>query len=305
MRHRLREYFLRHTQASVNSLGQFSRSPLASFMTCFVIGITLALPTALFILLKNVENISQHFQQTMQLTLYLKKNISDAQVLTFTKTLQNQLPNEDISAISPAQGLKELQQQQGFEGVISSLPDNPLPWAIVILPNTAHYDTHVLETLAQELKHRPEVDSVQLDLTWVKRLEMLIVIAHRLIYALAIFLSGAVLLIINNAIRSATQQHQKEIHLIKLFGGTSSFIRRPFLYAGILYGVLGGIIAWQLVDIFLWILKGPVHRLSDLYESSFQLMGIGLNDTLLLLGVAIGLGWMGAWLAVTRHLKHN
>jgi cell division transport system permease protein len=303
MRHRLRDFFLRHMQASVNSLGHLSRSPMASIMTCFVIGITLALPTALFVMLKNAENISHHFQQTMQLTLYLKKNVTESQALALTKTLKKQFGIDEISSISPAQGLKELQEQEGFEGLISTMSDNPLPWAIVILPSGNFNSPDALESLTQQLKQRPEVESLQLDLTWVKRLETLIDLAHRTIYALAIFLGFAVLLIINNAVRSATHNNQKEIEIIKLIGGTPTYIRRPFLYAGIIYGLMGGIIAWQLVDIFLLILKSPVSRLATLYDTSYQLIGIGLNDTLLLLGISIFLGLTGAWLAVTRHLR--
>ena len=295
---RLKHYFLRHTQVGLGSLGQLSRAPFASLMTCFIIGIALALPAALFIVLKNAEAMSQHFQQAVQLTLYLKKEANEAQAQSLSNTLKTQNGIHSVQLISPAQGLKELQQQEGFESLIDELPANPLPWAVVVLPNTA---THI-DTLTQRLKQLPAVDSVQLDMTWIKRLETLVELAHRIVSALAIFLGCSVFLIVNNAIRSATEHHQKEIEIIKLIGGTSSFIRRPFLYAGAIYGLLGGIIAWQLVDIFLLLLRSPIHRLTELYSSSFQLATINLTDTLFLLGGSMALGLAGAWLAVTRHL---
>ncbi|MHB1949330.1 MAG: permease-like cell division protein FtsX [Gammaproteobacteria bacterium] len=295
----LSNYFIRHCQAAVNSLGQLSRAPLASIMTCFVIGITLALPTALFVALKNFGNIGGNLQQTMQVTAYLKSQSKEKEVIELGQTLEANPKVASVKIISPEQGLKELQQQIGFTGSLEELPDNPLPWAIVIVPKLAKH----LETLSQTLQDLPLVDSVQSDKAWVKRLASLMSLAERAVYALTIFLGIAVFLIINNAIRGATQQNQKEIEIIKLIGGTYSFIRRPFLYAGMLYGLLGGIIAWQLVDILILFLKNPILELADLYNSQFQLIGIGLRNTLILLTCSMLLGFMGSWLAVTRQLK--
>lgn len=292
-------YFMRHCQAAVNSLGQFSRVPLASFITCLIIGIALALPTALFIGLKNIETIGGHLQKTMQITVFLKLNNKESDVNKLVRNLQMDPEIASIKIISPDQGLKELQQQAGFQGISMVLPDNPLPWALVVLPKSPDD----LEAIAQVLQKLPQVDSLQLDKLWVKRLESLMSLAQRGIYALTIFLSIAVFLIINNAIRSATQQNSKEIEIIKLIGGTHAFIRRPFLYAGMIYGLLGGIIAWQLVDILMLLLKEPILNLTSLYNSQFLIIGIGLSNTLILLGSSMFLGFLGSWLAVTRHLK--
>lgn len=292
-------YFMRHCQAAISSLGQFSRVPLASFMTCLILGIALALPTALFVALKNFENLGASLQNTMQVLLYLKPSMKEADVNKFVRTLQT---NQDIShlkIISPDQGLKELQKQSGFQGALFSLADNPLPWTIVILPDSANK----LESLVASLQALPQVESIQFDKLWVQRLASLASLAHRIIYALTLFLGLAVFLIINNAIRSATQQNHREIKLIKLIGGTYAFIRRPFLYAGMVYGLLGGIVAWQLVDILLLTLKGPIYHLANLYGGQFQLLGIGLYNTLILLASSVLLGLLASWSAVNRHLK--
>lgn len=299
MRRMMSNYFMRHCQAAINSLGQFSRIPLASFMTCLIIGIALAFPTALFVVLKNFETIGGHLQKTMQITLFLKLNNKESDVSKLVRNLQSDPNIASIKIISPDTGLKELQQQAGFQGINIALPDNPLPWALVILPKSPAD----LESLAQAMQKLPQVDSMQLDKLWVKRLESLMSLAQRGIYALTIFLGIAVFLIINNAVRSATQQNSKEIEIIKLIGGTHAFIRRPFLYAGMIYGLLGGIIAWQLVDILMLLLKDPIQHLTSLYNSQYSIIGIGLANTLILLGSSMFLGFLGSWLAATRHLK--
>ncbi len=87
----------------------------------------------------------------------------------------------------------------------------------------------------------PDVEMVQLDKEWAERFLALVHLAHRITYGIALFLGIGVLLIISNSIRSATQQHHKEISVIQLLGGTQRFIRRPFLYVGMIYGLLGAI----------------------------------------------------------------
>lgn len=295
----LKNYLLRHCQAAIYSLGQFSRVPVASIMTCFIIGITLALPTTLFVALNNMREMSAQLQQTIQLTLYLKEDVSTQKINQLTDTLKANPHVVNVQSVSPEQGLKELQQQTGFPG--TALPENPLPWALIVIPN----NSKELGSLAEEFRQLPEVESVQLDQQWVKRLSSLMSVAEHLAYAMTLFLSIAVFLIITNAIRAATQQNHKEIQLIQLIGGTPAFIRRPFLYAGILYGLLGSIIAWQLVDFLLVWLDKPFLHLTSLYNSDFKLRGIGVENTLILLGSSILLGLLGSWLAVSRYLKKN
>jgi cell division transport system permease protein len=300
--HFLSNYVTRHIQAALNSVGQLSRSPFNTIMTCVIIGIALALPLALFIMLKNVEVLSHNFQQSNQLTLYLKPEVVENQANDLLKIIKKNPDINQATLVSPDQGLKELQEQAGITNVLTDLNSNPLPWAIVILPATSLKTPAALTQLANTLKQNPEVDAVQLDVLWAQRLFALISLAHRFVYALAIFLSLGVLLIVNNCVRSATEHNKKEIDVIKLIGGTHAFIRRPFLYAGMIYGLLGGIIAWQLVDLLLMWLQTPSTQLAELYHSQFKLADINVRDTLSLLAGSLLLGLIGAWVAVTRHL---
>lgn len=297
----MNRYFSRHFQALMNCFGQLGRMPLASLMTCLIIGIALALPTLLFVSLKNLEAMTAHFQETMQITLFLKNHIKEADALKLFEQLRKNPAINHINLITPDQGLKELQIQTGLEGENLLLPKNPLPWTFVILP----HNLHKMHQLLTSLEKLPEVDSLQLDKLWIQRLHSLLSFGMRFFISLAMFLGFAIFLIINNVIRAATQQNQKEIEVIKLIGGTHAFIRRPFLYAGILYGLLGGIIALQLVDILLFILKRPLDDVVNLYQSSFQLQGIGLSNTLIILAISMLLGYLASLLAVTRYLKKS
>jgi cell division transport system permease protein len=302
--HFLSNYVIRHTQAALNSVGQLSRTPFNTVMTCVVIGIALALPLALFVLLKNVEVLSHNFQQSNQLTVYLKPEVNESQATDLLKIVKKNPSINQATLISPEQGLKELQELAGLSNALSDLSGNPLPWAIVVLPANNLQTPAALTSLGNNLKQNPEVEAVQLDVLWAQRLFAFVTLAHRFVYALSLFLCLGVLLIVNHCIRSATQNNKKEIDVIKLIGGTNSFIRRPFLYTGMIYGLLGGIIAWQSVDLLMLWLKTPSSQLATLYHSQFQLTEINLHETLLLLGASIFLGFMGALIAVTRHLRN-
>ena len=116
-------------------------------------------------------------------------------------------------------------------------------------------------------------------------------------------LSVAVLLIIGNTIRLDIQNRREEIEVSKLIGASNAFIRRPFLYTGLWYGLMGGILAWIITMISLVLMENPVRKLALLYESEFRLTGLGLGDTSLLLLISCSLGLAGSWIAVSRHLK--
>ncbi len=299
----VRQYWLQHRQARRNGLGQLSRTPFSTLITCLVIGIALALPTTLFVLLKNIEILGHNYRDSTQLTVFLKPNTTENEALALVQTLKTTSAIREVHAISPAQGLKELQQQSGIDEVMTDLTNNPLPWTVVIQPIASYRSPADLTKLGEILKQYPAIQSIQLDMMWAQRLAAFMMLAHRFIYALSSFLAIGVLLIIYHCIRSVTQYNKKDISVIQFIGGTDAFIRRPFLYAGMIYGLLGGIIAWQLVDLLLLWLREPSTTLAGLYRSQFQLIGIGMANTFLLLFSSIALGLVGAWLAVNRHLR--
>lgn len=299
----LHRYGIRHAQAALNSFEQLSRAPLTTFITCLVIGITLALPMALYVILKNVDIVGQKLQQSTEITVYLKQDVTEDQTQHLAHSLQTNHLIQSLHVISPNEGLKELEHTAGTLDLLAEIRANPLPWAIAITPVASQNLAQNLNDLAIMLRTIPQVESAQLDSLWVQRLVAITHLSHRLVYAFGLLFSLAVLLIVNNCIRAATQFHEKEIEVIKIIGGTRSFIRRPFLYAGMLYGLLGGIIAWQLVDIFLIWLERPVQKLSTLYHHAFSLSGLSVDDTFSLLGLSIFLGCTGSWFAVTRYLQ--
>lgn len=299
----LRTYLLRHLQVFFYSLGVLSRSPFATLMTAAVIGIALALPSGLHVVLKNAQQLSGGWDGAAQISLFLKRSVGDDEAERLAKQIRTLPQVAGVTYISRREALLEFQRLSGFGDALQALKDNPLPSVLVIRPASAESTPEATEALLQRLGAYPPVDLAQLDMQWVKRLYVIMELVRRGVVVLAILLAVAVLLVVGNTIRLAIQNRRDEIVVMKLIGGTDAFIRRPFLYTGFWYGLFGGVIAWVLVNLSLSILSEPVERLAGLYQSRFELSGFDLASTTMLLGASILLGLAGSWLAVGRHLR--
>jgi len=295
-------WLLRHAQMSLSSLGRLSRNPISTAMTAAVIGIALALPSGLHLLVDNVSQLSSSWDGSASISLFLSEQVSDEQAETIRQQIALRADVGETRLIDRDQALEEFRRLSGFGEAIELLDHNPLPAVVLVRPREHVQGTEAVAGLAQELQGYREIDLAQVDLQWVARLGAITGTIERGVIVLAALLAGAVLLIVGNTIRLDIQNRHSEIEIVKLVGGTDAFIRRPFLYEGIWYGLLGAIIGSLLVLGSLYLLDGPVQRLAGLYESDFALAVI---DPASLFGVLLGgpsLGLAGAWLAVGRHL---
>lgn len=296
-------WMMRHGQAFFASLGRFFHYPLANIMTIAVIGIALALPTGLYVLLQNVKQISHGFDNSAQISMFLKMNVSSDQAQLLLQKLQQDATIAKATYISPDEGLKQFETQSGFGNVLLQLHSNPLPAVILVKPAVSLQTPLAIHQLLMRLKQLPDVQSVGLDMEWIKRLYGIINLAERGVWVLALLLALGVILIVGNTIRLIIQNNRLEIEVTKLVGASNAFIRRPFLYSGILYGFFGAWVAFLCVELLLGLLSTPVENLTGLYQSSFVLRGFNLFSTELLFLIGIGLGLSGAWLAVGKQLR--
>ena len=295
-------WLLRHAQMSLSSLGRLTRSPVSTAMTAAVIGIALALPSGLHLLVANVSQLSSSWDGSASISLFLNQDVSDEQAETVRRQVGLRPDVAETRLIDRDDALEEFRRLSGFGEAIELLDHNPLPAVVLVRPQDRIQDADAVARLAQALQEYREIDLAQVDLQWVARLSAITGTIERGVVILAAVLAGAVLLIVGNTIRLEIQNRHSEIEIVKLVGGTDAFIRRPFLYEGIWYGLIGAVIGLTLVLVSLYLLDGPVQRLAGLYESDFALAVI---DPASLLGVLLGgplLGLAGAWLAVGRHL---
>ncbi|VAX01566.1 Cell-division-associated, ABC-transporter-like signaling protein FtsX [hydrothermal vent metagenome] len=299
----LKIYLLRHLQVFFYTLGKLLATPFATFLTAAVIGIALALPSALHVMLENVQHLSSGWDGATHISLFLKRDTSDTSARQLQTKLQSLAEVSKVQYISKEKALEEFKRLSGYGDVLKALKKNPLPSVLIVQPSLRYNTPEQSEKLLNDFQKLSYVDFAQLDMQWLRRLNAILGIIERGVTVMSVLLALAVTLVVGNTIRLAIQSRRDEIIIIKLIGGTNSFIRRPFLYTGAWYGVFGGIIAFVLVNIAVFALSSPITNLTNLYQSSFSLQGLGFIEGLSLCFFSILLGLAGSWLAVGRHLR--
>ena len=298
----IKAWMIHHVRTLIGSLGFLSRNGLSSFMTIAVIAIALALPTGMYVALNNVNSISVGWDNSAQISLFLKSNVKERRARSLANKLKLYDSVDRVNFIHKDDAMKEFQRVSGFGDALEALGENPLPHVITVQPQVDPQRPDKIQHLLKELQAITEVELAQLDLQWVKRLYSMIEIGTKLIWLIAGLLGLAVLLVVGNTIRLDIQNRREEIEVTKLIGATNAFIRRPFLYTGLWYGLSGGLLAWLFISLSIGLLSQSVSQLALLYDSGFRLNGLPANEALLLIGFSCMLGFLGSWLAVTRHL---
>lgn len=299
----LESYLLHHRKTAHDSARRLWQAPVASMMTWLVMGIALAMPVGLLLLLSSLQGVSAGWESTARVTVYLEQSASLDALDRLRVQVASRPDVTDVTVITRDQALAEFRASSGLADALDYLDENPLPHTLLLTPSAEIRNTQGMEKLMATLKGMDNVARVQVDLGWMQRLNSITALLGRGVWALGLLLAAAVILVIGNTIRLAIENRRDEILVAKLVGGTDSFVRRPFLYTGIWYGLGGGLVAFFLLQVTLWWMSGPVQRLASLYRSEFELTGLSWDGTLALLVVSVLLGWLGAWLAVKRHLE--
>lgn len=294
-------YIYVHAQTALSTLGRLYRAGLPSLLTIMVIGISLALPATLHIIIKNVRGIDQQLDEVTQISLFLDTRTTSEAASGLASRLESRPDVSRTRLITPEQALEEFRRLSGFEDALLALGENPLPAVIVIHPKPA--DAPTAEKLLAELRDLPEVERAQIDLEWLQRLQALVSIARRATLIIALLLGLAVAFVVGNTIRLDIENRRHEIELLKLIGATNAFVRRPFLYTGTWYGLLGATLACLLMGLGSLAMIRPVNEFATLYGQMRPSVGLSGSDILLIFTTGIALGLVGAWLAVGRHIR--
>jgi cell division transport system permease protein len=293
----------RHMQAGVGALGRLVRAPFATFLTLLVIALALALPAALKLFVSNAELATGNFAGAVDVSVFLKSDVPLAKAQQLAQTARQRSDVASVTVISAEQGLADFRTYSGFGEALGALKENPLPAVLHVRPRAQASSADSLEGLRHYLAAWPEVDLVQVDSEWVMRFNAILEVLRRVLLIAAALLGVGVLAVIGNTIRLEIQARRTEIEVTKLVGGSNAFVRRPFLYTGVLYGLGGALLAWGILALVLIILREPVATLARLYGSRFVLQGLAPEDIGTLLGAGVVLGWLGAWISAARHLK--
>jgi cell division transport system permease protein len=235
--------------------------------------------------------------------VYLKRPTSAQEAKQLADRVRQRRDVESVELIAADEALQEFRRESGFGEAIDALNENPLPHVLIIRPAANYLTSEALEALADGVRELPSVDVVQLDTAWVDRLNAILAAVGRGLVIAAAVLALGVLVIVGNTIRLDIQNRRAEIEVTKLVGGSDAFVRRPFLYSGFWYGIGGAVIAWIITGLVIAALREPIGRIAYLYGSKFQVAALDLRASLGLLLAGAALGWLGSYIAATRHLR--
>jgi cell division transport system permease protein len=297
---RLRAWREQHLYSFFSSLGRLAARPWASVLTVLVLGFALALPLLFFLVFDNARALSGGLREAREVTAFLKPSVNAADAGAFAEALRGRGDVGGVLVRTPEQGLEEFRQLSGFGEALDALRTNPLPTVLVVTPQVGVDDEH--PALVTDLQADARVDLVQYDAQWRRRLSGILHFGERVVAIVAVLLALATLLVIGNTVRMDIQARAEEISVMQLMGASNGFVRRPFLYSGLWYGLFGSVFALLVVAAAQFALAEPVGRLLDSYAHRFSLHGIGVLDALIVVIVSALLGWLGAFVATARHL---
>ncbi len=297
---RIYRYFLAHIMAFKISFRNLSATPFATLLTMAAIGVCISLPVGLYVIIKNAQHFSQKWDEGSALSLYIEPKATTKQIDALVAKIKAYPFVEKTNFISPDEALTEFQETSGLKDTLALLPENPLPGVINIQINTELSSLDEIQRMKESLEKQAFVKQAVFDYAWVTKLNAALAFCKALTHCLYLIIGLGVMLMVGNTIRLALERHRDEIEVLNLIGATTAFIRRPFLYRGILYGLLGGIIAAVVITQVISVLEKQAFTLENLFQGVFLLENLSFYDTVLLLAASACLGWLGAGIAFAQ-----
>jgi len=292
-----------HIDSFKTSFKRNISNPLSFTFTVLMIAIALSIPMSIYIIFSSVQQLTQHWDNDKQITLFLNDNVSLAQAQSLAKNIIDNPLILNAQVINKQQALEDFKQQMGMNALSADLPDNPLPHLIIVEPETTILDIQSLQTLETELKNIQQVQLVQFDLLWFQRLQSILDVINRIQWIVSIILLFAIALIIANVIRWEVSARHSEIEIIKLVGASDAYVRRPFLYSGLWLGLIGSILSLLIVTLCTWLIQLTTTQLASLFGSDFELSYLTVSQSLLIVVSISLLGVIASWIAVSHKLK--
>ena len=293
-----------HAWCLRDSLRQLARRPLGTALTIVVMGLALALPLAFYLLLVNVQHLATALGDSQSVNVFLKPDVTADGAGKLAATLRARSDVGTVAIRTPRQGIEELAAMQGFGDAIKSLPDNPLPFVLLVEPRVG-IDRAQVEQMVAAVRAMPGVDLVQDNGQWRARLDALIAVGQRVTLLLAVLLGAAAVLVIGNTVRLDIRSRANEIIVQQLIGASAAFVRRPYLYEGAWYGLAAGLVAVLLVLLLEAVLAAPVRDLVASYTGRLHFGGLSWATLGIGWAIAVVLGWLGALIASSRHLLQS
>jgi len=305
IRRKTRAWIRRHSYSFFSSLGVLVLHKIGTLMTVLVLGIAMFLPLGLYTTLINLEGMDLRQDEWSAITVFFKSGTNEDEVSRVADELKNGLEPQAVVIISPDEGMADFRDASGFGESLDMLEENPLPWVMQVSPERG--PTNEVEARVDELtgflQSFDSIEVIQFDYKWLQRLGRMMDLGQAAVTVLIILFGLAVVVVVANTIRLDVASHAEEIEILALVGAGNAFVRQPFLYTGLWYGLMGGLLAVLLLGLTMLYIGRPLGLLLETYGTAFSMRGLGGYQTLWVLIGGGFLGWLGAWISVQRYLR--
>ena len=290
-----------HVQAAAEALARLARQPIASGLSILVLGIAIALPVIAAVALRSVGAVAASIDAEPHVNVYLALAATDEDVRRVESALRAHPEAARVRFVSREQALAELKATTHLAEILAALDSNPLPHAFTVRVRTTDADR--VAALRADWGRLPQVEQVQADFEWSRRLAGWTGFAQRALWAGWLLLGAAVAFIVGHLIRLQVVTRREEIEVSQLIGATAADVRRPFLYHGFTQGLLAGTAALALAAGLAAWAGSELQALTNSYALEFKVIFPDLLEVLAVLAGAAFLGLAGAWIAVGRELR--
>ncbi len=284
------------------SFEHITQNLIASLLAWTLIGIALSLPLGLYLIQTGLQLITGPWSTSPGVTLYLEADITNERVTALQRLLEDDIRIESAIHVSPDAALDQFSELIDLDSLVEDLTSNPLPSAFDLVPATGLL-ANDMERLVEELESIEEVRDVVSEGLWLNRVLALSQLVERLSLILAALFGVGALLVTASSVRLVIESRLAELQVMSLVGATPRFMRRPFIYFGVLYGLGGGLVATMLISIGILVLREPALEFLGSYGLAVSALGFDASLVFLILVGAALIGAIGAQGACRRRLK--
>jgi cell division transport system permease protein len=294
-------YFHNHFQAFNRAMVRIFSNFASSLMMFVVIGVTLFLPSSGLLIVENISQISNNIAYDAELSLFLEKGIKQDQIDFIQSALNKTLIIKKTHYESKLTAWDKLQSKLNLNPLSTGISENPLPDAFFISLNT--FNQKEINTLINDLKTIDGVENIFFDAGWVKKLRSILYLLKIGLAFLGAILVIVLIVVIGNTIRLQTLTHKDEIEVSKLIGATNSFIQRPFIYTGLMYGLGGGIITISTLKLTIEIFNKAAINLEAVLGGAFILKNLVWHQNLGIILISMIIGCSASFFAAHQSIK--
>jgi cell division transport system permease protein len=304
----MRSWLRQHVLALRHALRHLTRRGNGFLLNILVVAIALALPFAGLSILNNVQPLANQISVDPEISLFLRLDTTREDAIALAVPIRQAInaagSTGKLVFVAREKSLVNLKDKTGLSDILATLGSNPLPdsYLLTLSAYDSAGDAGRIDALAAALKALPQVELVQVDSAWVKRLAALLYVLRQALLLIAMTLAVVVMAVVFNTIRLQVLNQREEIDVARLVGATDAYIARPFYYAGVLLGGGAGLLALGAVAAGMTLLNHSIVEFAQLYGSSFRLLPLPIGYSALLLCLSAGLGLIGALLSVRRQL---